>query len=70
MLRSLTHLLEDVFGEVNTLNKIFQKEKLDLSENGDAIEFCHMVFVKETLVDEDDKFGLDITFVAQFLNVF
>jgi hypothetical protein len=42
------HFLTYVLGELNTLNKIFQKKNLDLSEIGDAIEittrFCQEIF--------------------------
>jgi hypothetical protein len=62
------HLLADVLGELNTLNKIFQRENLDLTEIEDAIEITTRFLARKFLVHEDEKFGADTKFVAQFLD--
>ena len=63
------HLLADVLGELNTLNKISQKENLDLTEIGDAIEITTWSLSRKFLVYEDVEFGADTKFVAQFLDI-
>ena len=63
------HLLADVLGELNTLNKIFQKENLDLTEIGEAIEITTRSLSRKFLVDEKEEFGADTKFVAHFLDI-
>ena len=63
------HLLADVLGELNTLNKIFQKENLDLTEIGDTVEITTRSLSWKYLVDEKEEFGLDTKFVAHFLDI-
>jgi hypothetical protein len=62
------HLLAYVLGELNILNKIFQKENLDLIEIGNAIEITTRSLSRKFLLYEDEEFGADTKFVAQFLN--
>jgi hypothetical protein len=63
------HLLADVFGELNTLNKIFQKENLDLTEIGDSIEITTRSLSRKFMVYEYEEFGADTKFMAQFLDI-
>ncbi len=63
------HLLADVLGELNILNKTFQTENIDLSNIGIAIELTIRSLSRKFLVDEEDEFGADTKFVAQFLDV-
>ena len=62
-------LFVDVLGELDTLNKIFEKENLDLIEIEDAIEIMTWSLLRKFLVDADEEFGADTKFVAQFLNI-
>ena len=65
----LIHLLADELGELNTLNKVFQKENLDLTEIGEAIEITIRSLSKKFLVDEEEEFRADTKFVAHFLDI-
>ena len=62
------HLLADVLGELNTLNKIFQKENLDPTKIGEAIEITMQSLSRKFLVDEEE-FGADTKFVTHFLDI-
>lgn len=64
------HLLARVLGELNTVNKIFQKENLDLIEIGDGIKIMTWSLSRNFWVDDDDEFGADTKFVAHFLDIF
>ena len=55
-------------GELNTLNKIFHKENLDLTEIGEAIEITTRSLSRKFLVDEEE-FSVDTKFVAHFLDI-
>ena len=66
---SFVHLLANVLGELNTLNKTLQKENLDLIEIGDAMEITTQSLSKKLLVNEDEGFGAYTKFVAQFLDI-
>ena len=63
------HLLADILGELNTLNKIFQKENLDLTEIGEAIEITTRSLSRKFLVDKEEEFGADTKFVTHFLDI-
>ena len=54
---------------MNTLNKIFQKENLDLTKIGEAIEITTRSLFRKFLVDEEEEFGTDTKFVAHFLDI-
>ena len=62
--------MQNVFGELNTLNRIFQKENLDLTQIRETIEITTLSLSRKFLVDEDEKFGANMKFVAQFLDIF
>ena len=63
------HLLANVLGELNTLNKIFQKENLDLTEIGEAIDITTRSLSRKFLVNEDEEFSANTKFVAHFLDI-
>ena len=63
------HLLANILGELNTLNKTFQKKNLDFTKIEDAIEIAILSQFRKFLVDEDDKFGINTKYVAQFLDI-
>lgn len=49
------------------MNQLFQKENLDLTEIGDAIELTTRSLSRKYLVDEDEEFGADSKYLAHFL---
>lgn len=64
------HNFVNVLEDLNFLNKMFQIKNLNQTDIGTTLEFTTQSISKKFLVDEDDEFGGDTKFMAQFLKIF